>query len=139
MYTETIKYKDFFGTEVEEELNFHLSAAELTEMELSHNGGYGSYLRKIVAANNATEITKTFKELVMKAYGVVSEDGRRFVKNEKVREEFEQTEAYSKFYMSLVLDVDKASKFINAVIPDLSEYEDKFKAAESKVVQMPNN
>lgn len=140
MYTEKITYKDFFGNERTEELNFNLSAAELTEMELSHNNGFGNHLQKIIASNDASVITKTFKDLVMRSYGVISEDGRRFIKNDKVREEFEQTEAYSKFYMSLVLDVEKASSFVNAVIPDLSEYESKIKELnDSKVVPMATN
>ena len=58
-----------------------------------------------------------FKDLLLKSYGEPSPDGRRFVKNDKMREEFEQNPAYSEIYMELVTNVDKAAEFINNVIP----------------------
>ena len=60
---------------------------------------------------------RIFKDLVLKSYGVKSDDGRRFIKNEKLREEFEQTEAYSILYMELSTDADAAAAFVNGIIP----------------------
>ena len=51
------------------------------------------------------------------AYGVKSDDGKRFIKNERLREEFASSEAYSVLFMEIVTDADAAAKFINAVIP----------------------
>ena len=53
----------------------------------------------------------------MKAYGVKSPDGLRFIKNDEVREEFSQTQAYSELFMKLALDADAASKFVNGIMP----------------------
>ena len=48
---------------------------------------------------------------------VVSDDGKRFIKNEQLREEFSQTEAYSDLFMELASDADAASAFVNGIIP----------------------
>ena len=53
----------------------------------------------------------------MSAYGQRSEDGRRFTKNQTLRDEFESTEAYSVLFMELMTDTGAAVDFINSVIP----------------------
>lgn len=135
MHVEKIKYTDFKGNEREEEFYFNLSPAEVTEMEISKDGGMGENLRKIIAANDQSTIAGIFKEIVLKAYGVISDDGRRFIKNQEVVDAFVQSEAYSQFYMSLLLDQGKMEAFINDTIPDMSEYEQKIKNA--SVAQFP--
>ena len=63
-----------------------------------------------------------FKDLVLKAYGVKSDDGRRFIKSKELSEEFAQTEAYSQIFMELATDADAAAKFVNGIIPaDLAQ------------------
>ena len=54
---------------------------------------------------------------MLAAYGKKSPDGRRFIKNNEIREEFTQTEAYSIIFMELATDADKAAEFINGIIP----------------------
>lgn len=141
MYIEKIKYVDYKGIEREEEICFNLSPAEITEMEISKDGGMGENLRKIIAANDQSTIATVFKEIVLKAYGVISDDGKRFIKTPEVVEAFTQTEAYSKFYMSLLFDQGKMEKFINETIPDMSEYEKKINSmgATPQVTQFPTN
>jgi hypothetical protein len=61
-----------------------------------------------------------FKELIMKSYGELSDDGRRFIKirdGHKLAEDFAQTAAYDELYMQLATDDKKAADFINGVIP----------------------
>jgi hypothetical protein len=113
----TIKYTDFNGEEVEEDCYFNLSKAELTEMELSVDGGMADHLKKIVASNDGKEIITTFKDILLRSYGKRSDDGRRFIKNQQIREEFESSEAYSTIFMDLVTDADSAADFINGIVP----------------------
>jgi hypothetical protein len=117
MLRKTIKYTDFNGAEVEEDFFFHLSKAELVEMEMSYDGGLSEALQKIVAAADAKSIIKEFKNIILSSYGKKSEDGRRFIKNQQLREEFESTEAYSTLFMELVTNTDAAIEFINGIIP----------------------
>lgn len=117
MLKKTITYEDFNGEKVSEDFFFHLSKAELVELELSHKDGLSESLQRIVAAEDGKGIVKEFKNIILTSYGHRSEDGRRFVKNKELREEFESTEAYSTLFMELVTDADAAVEFINGIIP----------------------
>lgn len=117
MLKKTVKYVDYNGVEREEEFYFNLSEAELAEMELSETGGLSEAIHKIISAKDNAAIIKMFKEIVVKSYGVKSADGKQFIKNDKVRDEFVQCPAYSKIFMELGRDADAAAKFVEAVIP----------------------
>jgi len=113
----TITYEDFNGEEVSEDFFFHLSKAELVEMEVSHEGGLSESLQRIIAAEDGKAIIAEFKEIILGSYGKRSEDGKRFVKNATIREEFESSEAYSALFMELVTNAESAVEFINGIIP----------------------
>ena len=117
MLKKTIKYTDYNGVERTEDFYFNLNKAEIMEMQLTTVGGLDAYLKKIISAQDMPTLMRIFKDLVLKSYGVKSDDGRRFIKNEKSREEFEQTEAYSILYMELSTDADAAAAFVNGIIP----------------------
>ena len=118
MVVEKIKYTDFNGLEREEEIMFNLTEAEITEMELTTDGGLSDSIKKIIAAQDTPEIIKVFKMLLLKSYGEKSADGRRFVKSDKLSEEFSQTNAYSQLFMKLATDDKAAVAFINGIMPD---------------------
>ncbi len=117
MLKKTIKYTDYDGNEREEDFYFNLSKAEVTEMELSKEGGMSEYIKKISAAQNAPELIKLFKEIIIKSYGEKSLDGKRFIKNKELTEAFIQTEAYSELFVELASNADEAVKFINGIMP----------------------
>jgi len=112
-----VTYTDFNGKEVTEELRFHLSKAELIEMEVAYQGGLGAYLQRIVETNDGGKILAAFKRLLLDSYGVVSEDGKRFIKSEKAKEEFASTEAYSTLFMELATNAEAAAEFVNGIMP----------------------
>lgn len=117
MLKKTINYVDYNGVERIEDFYFNLSKAELAEMELSVDGGMSAMLEKIVNSNNNKEIVGVFKDIILKAYGEKSEDGKRFVKNKEIMEGFAQTEAFSELFVELALDENKASEFIKGIMP----------------------
>lgn len=119
MIKKTITYTDYNGEERTEDFYFNLSKAEIMEMELSIDGGYVEMVNKIVAAKDVPALVKLFKEIIFKAYGKKSADGKRFEKSEKLSTEFSQTEAYSELYMELVMDDEKAAEFMNGIIPEI--------------------
>ena len=86
-------------------------------VELGTSGGYAEMLEKVVAAQDAPTIIKIFKELVLKAYGEKSSDGKRFIKSEELSQAFAQTEAYSILFMELATDDKAASDFVNGIMP----------------------
>lgn len=117
MLKKTITYTDYNGVERTEDFYFNLTKAEIMEMQLSTTGGLDEMIQRIIATQDVPAIAKIFKDLVLRAYGQKSPDGRRFIKNEELTEEFSQTEAYSELYMSLATDADAASAFINGIVP----------------------
>lgn len=122
MLKKTIKYTDFNGEEREEDFYFNFTKAELAEMELSTTGGIKAKVDKIVKEKDQKTLIQMFKDIVLKAYGEKSSDGRRFIKNDEIRNGFEQTEAYSILFMELATDSEAAANFFNGIIPqDISE------------------
>lgn len=137
MLKKTVTYEDFNGEEVSEDFFFHLSKAELVELELGTEGGLAESLQKSLDKLDGQAIISQFKNIILTSYGQRSSDGKRFTKNQQLRDEFESTEAYSTLFMELLTDSDALDEFINGIIPkDLSEEIAKvtnLKAVEEKV------
>lgn len=121
MLKKTIAYTDYNGVERKEDFYFNLSKAEIMEMEMSTSGGLTEMIKKIVEAQDTPAIIKLFKDLVLKAYGEKTLDGKRFVKIDEngipLARAFSQTEAYSVLFMELATDAEKASEFVNGIVP----------------------
>ena len=123
MLKKTIKYTDYNGTEREEDFYFNLTKAELMEMEMSTSGGLAEMIQNIVKAQDAPAIIKIFKDLVLKAYGQKSLDGKRFMKVDEngtpLSIAFSQTEAYSNLFMELATNAEAAAEFVNGIVPKM--------------------
>lgn len=117
MFKKTVTYVDYNGVERKEDFYFNLTKAELMEMEMGTTGGYAEMVQKIIDAKDAPSIIRIFKELVLKAYGVKSDDGKRFIKNKELSDAFSQTEAYSQIFMELATNDVAAAEFVNGVVP----------------------
>lgn len=138
MLKKTITYEDFNGETTSEDFFFHLSKAELVELELSHKGGMSEALQRIIDAEDGKAIIAEFKSLILNSYGKKSDDGKRFIKNQQLRDEFESSEAYSTLFMELVTDTDVAVEFINGIIPQgMAEEAAKVAAVDLKVLEKP--
>lgn len=117
MLVKNITYTDYNGDERSETYRFNLTKAEVVEMDLSTEGGMETLLKRITEERDGRELMRIFKDLILKSYGVKSDDGKRFVKNQELRDAFEQTEAYSELFMELLTDADKAADFVNNIFP----------------------
>lgn len=126
MLKKTITFEDLDGNLVTDDFYFHLSKAEIAEMELTKTGGLETYIRGIVAAEDRAEIVKFFKQIISMSVGARGADGRQFIKNEEVRNAFEQTDAYSVLFMELATDETAGAAFIQGIVPkSLNEESDK--------------
>lgn len=120
MLKKTITYTDYNGEERREDFYFNLNKAEIMEMQMSTTGGLDELIKRIVDAKDAPAIIKIFKDLILKAYGEKSADGRLFEKErdgKRLADSFAQTEAYSILFMELATDADAAAKFVNGIVP----------------------
>lgn len=117
MLKKTITYTDYDGNKRTEDFYFNFNRAEVAEMELSYDGGLSKVIERVNAAQDTKTLVGIFKDLILKAYGVKSLDGKRFIKSEELSTEFSQTEAYPILFMELATDAKVAADFFNAVIP----------------------
>lgn len=130
MLKKTIEYTDYNDVKRKEDFYFNLTKAEIMEMELSTTGGLAEMIQKIIGTQDTPQIIKIFKELVLKAYGEKSADGKRFIKNDEIRDGFAQTEAYSELFIELATDANAAAAFVNGIVPkDLEVPQDKLPAS----------
>ena len=117
MLKKTITYTDYNGESRTEDFYFNLSKAECMEMELGTAGGMQSMIERIIAAKDNRKIVDVFKEIILRAYGEKSPDGKYFRKSPEISANFASTEAYSELFMELATNADSATQFINGVIP----------------------
>lgn len=122
MLKHNITYEDFNGNTVTETFYFNLSKSELVEMQFDTEGGFAESLQKIVATQDSKALIAEFKKLILASYGEKSEDGKRFIKNDQLRDEFKQTAAYNALFVQLATDDSAAAAFIQGILPkDISE------------------
>lgn len=117
MLKKKITYTDYNGETRVEEFRFNLNKAELTFIDLSTSGGLEMNLARITNTHDVPAMIRFFRELILKSYGEVSPDGKRFVKSDELSASFEQTDAYSELFMELCTNADAAAAFIKGVIP----------------------
>jgi len=117
MLKRDITYEDFNGNTVTETFYFNISKPELVEMDVEYKEGMHAFLQKIIDTKDAKELIVQFKTLVLMAYGQKSEDGKRFIKNDQLREEFSQTAAYQALFMELATDDNAVALFIKGILP----------------------
>jgi len=117
MFKKPITYEDFDGRTVTEDFYFNLSKTELMLLEAETPGGLGASLERIAATKDYNKIVQEFRRIVLASYGVRSEDGRRFIKTEQLREEFQQMPAWDSLFFELATKADAATEFITAVFP----------------------
>lgn len=117
MLKRNITYEDFNGTTVTEVFYFNLSKSELVELELSTKEGFGESLQRIIKAEDNKSLIAEFKRIILGSYGQKSDDGKRFIKNDTLREEFSQTAAYNALFMELAQNAEAANAFVQGILP----------------------
>ena len=137
MYVQKIKYMDYNEMERNETFYFNFTKAEVVEMEYSVSGGLTAVLNQISETKDFPKLIAIFKDLILKAYGEKSPDGRRFIKSKELSDEFSQTEAYSELYIKLASDTDAALEFIRGIMPgDISD--DDMARIKAGSMELPN-
>lgn len=117
MLKKTITYKDYNGIDRKEDFLFNLTQTELMKWDLKTPGGLAAKLEKITQKFDVPSLTSFIEDLIDKSYGIKSDDGVRFIKDEKLSEMFRQTEAYDQLFIELLSDEKKTADFINGILP----------------------
>ena len=117
MFAKEITYTDFDGEKRTEKFYFNLTQAECIELEALGKGGLEGYIRRIISSDDQVEILNIIKKVILLAYGEKTADGKRFYKNQQMKDAFAASEAYSSLFMELLSDADKASEFMREIAP----------------------
>jgi hypothetical protein len=128
MLKKTITYENPFTEQmVTEEHYFHISKADLVEMEMEEHKdeytdkqgkkltGMQAKLQRIVDSEDGKAIMSEFKEMIRRSYG--KKDGDRFRKSADIWEEFASSEAFSQLLFDLCTNAAAAAEFINGIVP----------------------
>lgn len=117
MYKHTITYKDFDGNDRTESMYFNLTPLELSDLQLSKEGGMAEYWDKIIKANDGYLILDAFRDLVLASYGEKSDDGRYFMKNDEIRNRFECSAMFDAYMNELAGNEKLLQEFADNIIP----------------------
>lgn len=115
MLKKTVKYLDFNGNENEETFYFNLSKAELSKMEFSKQGGLTSHIKEAIESDDNAALIDLFNTIILDSYGIKSEDGKRFIKSNTIKQEFEQSAAFSELFMEIATNPGNAEAFIKGI------------------------
>jgi len=119
MLKKTVTYEDYNGETVTDDFYFNLNKVECMELEYSvgANNSLSGSIQTLIDSNDFGTLIAAVKNIVLTAYGVKTPDGKRFIKNANIREEFEQSPAFEEIYWQLVTDPDEAANFISSIVP----------------------
>lgn len=128
MLKREIKYENpFTNEEVTEEHWFHISKADLVEMEMEeHNQTYKkggetltgmrAKLERITDSQDGKAIMAEFKDIIRRSYG--QRDGDRFRKSQEISADFMASEAFSQLLFELCTNADSAASFVGGIVPN---------------------
>lgn len=126
MLIKRIGYDTYNGDHLEENFYFNLTKTETMTLQVSKDGGFEQFLKRIVDAHSGKEIMDTVEDIILTAYGEKSPDGKHLMKSAEIRERFKCSPAYDELFTELVLDDKKMSEFVNALLPkDMDSFVEK--------------
>lgn len=117
MLKKTITYTDYDGNERTETFYFNLSRSEIILLETTTPGGYTAMLQRIIDSKDNIELMHIFTELIKKSYGVKSDDGKRFVKNDQLADDFINSAAFDQMFTEFFTTENAAADFAKGIIP----------------------
>lgn len=117
MLKKELTYTNYDGVEVTESFYFNLTKAEITLWEASEDGGVSARFQRMIDTKDGKMIMSTFYDVMMRAYGEKSADGRRFIKSPELSKAFSETVAFDIIFSEMMKDPDKALAFVQQVLP----------------------
>ena len=116
MLKKHVKYQGFDGEIIEEDLYFNLTRMDAIELSARYESkDLAAYMDEIVKNKDIVSLYRVLKDIVLLAYGVKSEDGKRFIKNETVKTDFEESLAFAQLIEDLHETESALSEFVTGI------------------------
>ena len=117
MLKEIIKYEDYNGIHHEKEYYFNLSKPELGRLEFKYKKGLEAEMRRMADEDDREGMMNFLENVIISSYGVKTEDGEGFIKDEEATKKFANSAAYSELYGKLFTDEKNLEAFIRGILP----------------------
>ena len=117
MLTRTITYEDFNGNTQTEKFYFNITKTEALDLELGAEGGYAAMAQKMIDDRDGAGILEAVRGIILGAYGQKSEDGKRFIKTQQMRDEFAESAAFDALFTELATSDVASAEFMSGVLP----------------------
>lgn len=134
MIAKTVTYTDYDGNEVSEKLYFNLNVMELRHIKfdgIPEIVSIKNYLEKLLKeikelseTDNADEkeakldtVYSLVEQLIVKSYGVKTDDGRSFMKSKEIAENFRNSAAFESIYIDFLTNPSLIPDFVNGILP----------------------
>ena len=117
MLKQNVKYLDFDDVEQTETLYFNINRMELIAMQARYGkDDMAKYIERITQEEDFGKIHDLLNDIILTAYGKKSEDGKRFIKSEELKEEFRTSLAYEALTESFFDDEGQTlGKFVQGI------------------------
>lgn len=118
MLTKTITYYDLNGDQQTETLMFNLTTVELARLSkrLTPQGqDLQWFINDIITRNDTLALLDTIATIMIESSGVKSADGKRFIKNQQTKDDFENSVAFAEYLELVMGEPEEAMEFIKNV------------------------
>lgn len=117
MLKKTITYDDYNGETQTEDFYFNFTKLELLELDVKFEDGLEGHIKKLTSTESGKDAYFLFKDVVLSAYGVKSEDGKHFNKSQEIRDQLESSPALSELIFGFLQNPAEGAQFMEACLP----------------------
>lgn len=121
MIKKTITFENFLGEKETEDFYFNMSKGELVILQMSaitqRTESLQDKLEKIGKSLQGRDLVAVLDEIILNTIGQKTTDGKKFIKNDQIREDFKSSGAWSELVVELLSSADAMGDFINGLMP----------------------
>ena len=117
MIKKTVSYTDFNGDKQTDTLYFNLNKAELGKLQMKMNGKFLDHMQLLLEQKQIEGVYNFIYNLVLDSYGEKDASGKKFIKNSQMKEDFENSIAFSEVLMNVISSPENMSAFIKGILP----------------------
>lgn len=117
MYRMKTTYVDYDDNQQEDVLYFNLNKAELGKLQMRMDGKFIGYLQALIEKKRIEALYDFFYNLLLDSYGEKDPTGKKFIKSKQMRDDFENSIAFSETLMNIIASTESMSAFIKGILP----------------------
>lgn len=117
MLKKTVSYTDFNNESQTDVIYFNLNKAELGKLQMKMNGKFLDHIQLLLEKKQIEGVYNFFYDIVLDSYGERDASGKKFIKSHAMREDFENSIAFSEVLMNVISSPESMSTFIRGILP----------------------